>query len=102
MLHTLVDHIQSSRPENCLEDVRKLASIDMGPSQTPSDYMFHLRTLTNRLGNITLEPLMPIFALIGLDHNRFGGIINRFTSGHPIVFNAGRNGIEDLMHVEAT
>ena len=45
---------------------------------------------------------MPLFALLGLDHNRFGGIINRFTSGDPTVVNADLNGIADLINIEAT
>ena len=82
--------------------MQKLASIDMGPSQTPSNYIFHLRTLTNRLGNVNLNSMMPIFALLGLDHTRFGGIVGRFTFEDPLVVNADLNGIEDLMHIEAT
>ena len=74
MLHHLILHLNPSRPEHRLNDVRSLAAINMSSTETTSSYMLRIRTISNRLPGIQIDTLFPLFTIMGLDNERFGGI----------------------------
>ena len=59
--------------------------------------MLRIRTISNRLASIQVDTLIPLFAIMGLRNERFGGIISRLTSGDPFVVSADLHVIERLM-----
>ena len=57
------------------------------------------RHLANRLGTV-LAKIMPLFALIGMDHTKYDGLLSRFTSGDPAIVTADLSQLEAKMTEE--
>jgi hypothetical protein len=99
MLHSLITKLNPSRPEHRLNDVREVSNLDMA-NDTAAMYMRKVRGYATRLHQVTVDQLMPLFALLGLDQGRYRGILDRFTAGDPAVVNVDINALEELMLAE--
>ena len=67
MLHALNSHMDPSNPENRLADVKHLSSLAMKPDKNVSAYMLNLCILSNRLSSVSIDALIPLFTISGLD-----------------------------------
>ena len=56
-------HMDPSNPENRLADVKHLSSLAMKPDENVSAYMLNVRILSNRLSSVSIDALMPLFAI---------------------------------------
>ena len=69
MLHALQSHMDPSNPENRLADVKHLSSLAMKPDKNVSAYMLNVRILSNCISSVSINALMPLFAISGLDYS---------------------------------
>ena len=97
MIASLVEKISPSRPENRLQDVRDLSSLEQGSQESTSSYMSRVRGFATRLQGVTIDDLMPLFTLIGMNHDQYSGLLARFTSGEPAIVNATTSDLERLV-----
>ena len=97
MSASLVETINPSRPEHRLQDVRELSSLEQGSQESTAAFMSRVRGYASRLSTITIDELMPLIALIGMNHEAYSGLIARFTGGEPAVVNASVEDLERLV-----
>ena len=97
ILRELIAHLKPSRPENRLEDVRTLSFITMDVGESSAKYMQRLRALSHLFSGLNIKSLMPLFALMGINHTQFGGIVSIFAAGDPIIVNADLTTLETLL-----
>ena len=97
MVASLTDKISPSRPENRLQDDRGLAGLEQGSQEGTSSFMARVRGYKSRLTGVTINAIMPFIALIGMDHEKYSGLLARFTIGEPAVVGASLTDLEHLM-----
>ncbi len=62
-----------------------------------SSYMARVRGFEGRLHGVTIDDIMPMFAILGMHHDQYSGLLARYTSGEPAIVNATIAEIERLM-----
>jgi hypothetical protein len=97
MVASLIEKISPSRPENRLQDVRDLSSLEQGSQESTFSYMSRVRGFATRLKGVTIDDIVPLFTLIGMNHDQYSGLLDRFTSGEPAIVNATTSDLERLM-----
>ena len=100
MLHDLCDQLNPSKPEHRLADIRKLTQLEQGVNESADDFMARARHISTRLGSITMAEVLPLFALLGMDHQKYDGLLLRYTSGNPSIIAADLPQLERQMKDE--
>ena len=75
MLHDLCNQRNPSKPEHRLASIRKLTQLEQGVNESADDFMAHACHISTRLGGITLAEVLPLFALLGMDHQKYDGLL---------------------------
>ena len=99
MLASFVDYLNPSNPEHRLHDIREVSRLDQGPRESAATYLSRVRGFANRLSGsgVTMDSVMPMFAILGMDHSKYDGLLSRFTSGDTSVVSADLPTLELLM-----
>ena len=97
MLHDLKEQLNPSKPELWLTDIRKVSQLKQQVNKSAEAYMARVRHLANRLGYMPVAEVMPLFALLGMDHSKYNGLLARFTSGNPSIVTANMSQLETKM-----
>ena len=97
MLATFIDYLDPSNPEHRLHDIREVSRLDQGAKESTTTYLSRVRGFVNCLQGVTMDSVMPLFAILGMDHSKYDGLLSRFTSGDASVVLADIPTLEILM-----
>ena len=81
MFRDLEDQLNLLKPEHWLNGIRKASQLEQKADKSAEDYTARVWHLTNCLSTVPVANGMPLFALLGMDHSKYGGLLSRFTSG---------------------
>ena len=102
MLDDFIGTIHPSRPENRLSNVRLLGALEQRSQENTAAYFERVRGFAQRLKGVTIDTLMPLFALNGMYQSLYNGTLSRFTSGDPTLISADLTALEDIMTQEVS
>ena len=102
MLVALLALIQPETPTQQLVDVKLLSTLHQGPAETTDAFFGRIRGFAARLQGVSLESVLLVFELNGMDQERVLGTLGRFTAGDPLVAGAMVDGLESLLRDEET
>ena len=71
--------------------------LEQGSTELTAMFMSRVREFAFRLATVMIDALMPLIALIVMNHNTYISLIARFTSGEPAVVGASVETFEKLM-----
>ena len=94
MLQHFMDIFNPTAPANYLISVQQLVSFSQLPQEKISKYPQRTRWSCGHLKNISINALITLVFINGMDHDLNGGTMSRFTSGNPTITGA------DLFHLE--
>ncbi len=97
MLTAFVDMIRPSTSTARLSAVWDLVSLSQGSQQGPSKFIAQYRRFASALGQVTVQDLLPLFALVSMDQDRYDGMVFWYTAGDPTVLGADLALLETLM-----
>jgi hypothetical protein len=97
MMASLVETINPSRPEHRLQDVRDLSSLEQGSQESTSSFMAQVCGFASRLTGVSINDLVPLFTMIGMNHDAYSGLLAIFTGGEPAIVQVNIEGLEKLM-----
>ena len=94
MLSSLLTHLNLSSSKNLLLVISELTRLKMRLGELNINYMSRVRGISQRMQGITIEKIIPLFAITSLDHERYPGVKSRCLAGYATLVNC------DLLHVE--
>ena len=69
-LFLLLTHLNPSSSKKILLSISDLTRLKMGLGESSIDYMSRVLGIPQRMHSITMERIIPIFAIVSLDHER--------------------------------
>ena len=97
MLATFVDYLNPSNLEHRLNDICEVSRLEQGANESTATYLSCVRGFANRLAGVSMESVMLLFAILGMDHSKYDGLLSRFTSGDTSVVSADLPALELLI-----
>jgi len=99
MFRDLEDQLNLLKPEHWLNGIRKASQLEQKADKSAEDCTAQVWHLTNRLSTVPVANGMTLFAILGMDHSKYGGLLSRFTSGSsdPAIITASLSQLEAKM-----
>ena len=98
----LLDHLNPSSRENFLIAISDLIRLEMRLVESSIDYMSRLRGISQRMQGITMERIIPLFAISSLDHDRYPGVKSCYLTGDYALVNCDLLELSGLLSSEDT
>ena len=70
MLSQLLTHLKSSSSENLILAISDLTCLEMGLGELIIDYILRVHGISQRMKGVTMEKIIPLFAIARLDYDR--------------------------------
>ena len=70
MLSQLLTHLNSSSSENLILAISDLTCLEMGLGELIIDYILRVHGISQRMKGVTMEKIIPLFAIARLDYDR--------------------------------
>ena len=102
MLSSLLTHLNPSSSENLLLAISDFTRLEMGLCESSIDYMSWVRGIYQRMHGITMERIIPLFAIASLDQNRYPGVKIRYLAGDAALVNCDLLELSGLLSSEET
>ena len=87
MLSLLLTHLNPSSRENLLLSISDPTRLEMRLGKSSIDYMLRVRGISQRTQGIKMEPIIPLFAIASLGHERYPGVKSRYLVGDATLVN---------------
>ena len=87
MLLSLITPLKPSFNENRLIAITDLTRLEMILGELSIDYMSIVYGIAKRMHGVTIERIIPLFAIASLDHKRYPGVKSRYLAGDTALFN---------------
>eukprot|EP00581_Thalassiosira_minuscula_P002424 CAMPEP_0183736440 /NCGR_PEP_ID=MMETSP0737-20130205/49280_1 /TAXON_ID=385413 /ORGANISM="Thalassiosira miniscula, Strain CCMP1093" /LENGTH=643 /DNA_ID=CAMNT_0025970447 /DNA_START=56 /DNA_END=1984 /DNA_ORIENTATION=- len=100
MFHALHQRVNPSSTANKLQAVIDLVALGMAPDDTSGTYMHRVRGIRDRLEKVTIDELLPLFAIANMDKDRYPGLTQRYIMADPALLNATVVSLEEEMTQE--
>ena len=102
MLSSLLTHLNSSSNENLLISISYLARIEMRLGELIIDYMLRVCVIAQRMQVVTIDRIIPLFAITCLDHERYPGVKSRYFVGDTALVNCDLLQLSGLLSSDET
>ena len=73
MLSSFINHLNPSSNENLLLVITDLTRLEMRLGESSIDYMSRVRGIAQRMHVVTIDRIVPLFAIASLYHERYPG-----------------------------
>ena len=93
MLSSLITHLNPSSNENLLLAITDLTGLEMRLGESIIDYMSRVRGIAQRMHGVTIDRIIPLFAIASLDQKICPGVKSRYLAGDTALVNC------DLLHL---
>ena len=102
MLSLFITHLNPSSRENLLLAISDLTCLEMGISESSIDFILMVLGISQRMHGITMERIIPLFAISGIDRDRYPGMKSRCLAGNVALVNCDLLDISGLLSSEET
>ena len=83
----LLTHLNPSSNENLLLAISDPTRLEMRLGKLSINYMSRVRGIAQRMHGVTIDRIIPLFAIASLDHERYPGVKSRYLAGDTALVN---------------
>ena len=87
MLSLLITHLNPSSNENLLLAITDITRLEMRLGESSIDYMSRVSGIAQRMHRVTIERIIPLFAIASLYHKIYPGVRSRYLAGDTALVN---------------
>ena len=87
MLSSLLTHDNLSSNENFLLAISDLTRLEMILGESRIDYLSRVCGIAQRMHSVTIDRIIPLFAIASLDRERYPGVKSRYLVGDTALVN---------------
>ena len=87
MLSSLLTHLNTSSIKNLFLTISDLTFLDIRLGESSIDYMSRVRGISQRMQGVTIDCIIPLFAIASLYHDRYSGLKSRYLAGDTALVN---------------
>ena len=102
MISHLLIHLNPSSSENLILEISYPTRLDMGLGQSIINYMSRVRRISQHMQGVTMDKIIPLFAIARLYHNHYPGVKSRYLAGNPALVNYNLLDLRSLLSSEET
>ena len=102
MLSYLLTHLNPSSNENLLLAILYLTRLEMRLGESSIDYMSRVRGISKRMHGVTINRIIPLFAIASIDHDRYPGVKSCYLAGETALVNCELLQLIGLLSSEET
>ena len=102
MLSYLITHLNPSSNEKFLLAITYLTRLEMILGESSIDYMSRVCGIAQRIHGLTIDRIIPIFAIASLYHKRYPGMKSRYLAGDTALVNFDLLQLSGLLSSEET
>ena len=102
MLSSLITHLNPSYNENLLLAITYLTRLEMRLVELSIDYMSRVRGIAQRMHRVTIDRIIPLFAIASLDHEIYPGVKSRYLAGDTALVNCNLLHLSGILSSEET
>ena len=98
----LLTHLNPSSSENLLLAISDLPHLEMGLGESRTNYMLRVHGISQQIQGVTMEKNIPLFAIVGLDHDLYPGVKSRYLAGNLALVNCNLPDFRGIIFSEGT
>ena len=102
MMSSLITHLNPSSNENLLLAITDITCLEMRLGESRIDYMSRVCGIAQRMHRVTIERIIPLFAIASLDHERYPGVKICYLAGDTAMVNCDLLQLSGLLSSEET
>ena len=102
IISNLLTHPKPSSIENLLLSNSDLTCLDMGLGELSIKYMSRIHSISQKICGFSMEQIIPLFSIAGLDHNQYPGVTIRYLVSDPALVNCNLLDISGLVYGKDT
>ena len=100
MISLLFNHLNPSSNEKIILDISYLTRLEIRIGKLSIDYMSSVQGISQRMQGITIERIIPFFAITTLDHNRYPGVKSCYLVGYAALVNCDLLKLSSLLYIK--
>ena len=89
MMSSLITHPNPFSNENILLAITDLTHLEIRLGNSSIDYMSRVRGIAQHMHGVTIDRIIPLFAIASLDHEIYPGLKSRYIAGDTALVNFG-------------
>ena len=97
MISHLLTHLNPSSSENLLLYISDITRLDMVLGESSIDYMSRVQGISQHMQGITMDNIIPLLTIAGLDHNRYPGVKSCYLASNAALVNCNLLGLSGLI-----
>ena len=102
MLSSLLTHLNPSSNENLLLTISDLTCLNLQQGESSINYMSRVQGISQRMQGVTIERIIPLFAIASLDHDYYSVVSSRYLAGDSTLVNCNLLQLSSLLSREET
>ena len=102
MISYLLTHLNFSSNENLLLEILYLNCLEMRLGKLSITYMPRVRGIAQQMQGVTIDHIIPLFAIASLDHERYPVVKSRYLAGDTALVNCDLLQLSSLLSSEET
>ena len=102
MIYSLLTNLNPSSSENLLLAISDLTGLKMRLGKSSIDYMSRVQEISQHMQGITMERIIPLFAISSLDHDGYPGSKIRYLEGYVALVNSDLLQLSGLLSIKET
>ena len=102
MLSHLLTHLNPSSSGNLLVAISDLTCLEMVLGELSTDYMSCVRGISQCMRGVSLDQIIPLFAVASLDHDHYPGVNIWYLAGEPALIKCNLLDISGLLSSKDT
>ena len=100
MISLLLARLNPSSSENLPLAISDLTRLEMRLGKSRIEYMSRVREISQRVQGITIERVIPIFAIVIIDHDHYPGVNILYLAGDDALVNRDLIKLGGLLSIE--
>ena len=102
ILYFFLTHLNPSSSENLILAISNLTRLEMRLGESSIDYMSRFRGIPQRMQGKTMERIVPLFSISGLDHDHYPGVRSCYLAGDVVLVNCKLLDLSSLLSIKET
>ena len=102
MMSSLITHLNPSSNGDLLLAIIYLTRLEMRLGELSTDYMLRVRVIAQWMHVVTIDRIIPLFAISSLDHERYPGVKSSYLAGDTALINCDLLQISGVLSSEET
>ena len=102
MLSLFLTYLNPSSRKNLLLKISDLTCLEMRLGKSSIDYMSRVRGISQRTQGINIGRIIPLFAIVNFDHDRYPGVKSCYLTGDSVMVNCNLLKLSGLLYSKET